>query len=323
MNAMRSTQVLRRLVTISLTLCFVVAVVLPEQTLVAHPEYGGTNLERVTLNAMGGVAFSEHKQPVDVSGATQLENPPKAFGHPHHQKQHTSTRLSNKSIFCMSIAFITGCVDTVSYHRYKCYVNMMTGNVVRFATSVAESQWADALFHISLITSYVVGVGLFRIIEWNMRDIKATDESNHELLVVVAPLIVTLFILADVVAHFVANERKHAPILSLGFGIINAASGDATGGTILYAMTGHINRMGRTLVDYLVLSKGKCYKSFKSHLRIVTCFAAGIALSVKAAQYLLPLMSSFQPPMATTFGLLFAALFIWYGTAPAKSHSST
>ena len=181
---------------------------------------------------------------------------------------------------------------------------------------LSPSRWVEALFHMSLIATYDVGVGIFRVIDLTLRYEKETKGSEHQLLVVVVPLIVSLFMLADVVSHYVGNKRINAPILSLGFGIMNAASADATGGTMLYAMTGHINRCGKCFVDYVMLSKVRCYKSFKSHLRIVSSFAAGIALSVMAAQYLLPLMSRFQPPMATTMGAFFAVLFVWYGSVP-------
>lgn len=220
--------------------------------------------------------------------------------------------VSRKTLFVMCMAFLTGTIDTVVYRRFNCYVNMMTGNTIKFAMSLAESRWTDALFHVSLITSYVVGVGIFRCIDIKVRHGKEKGPSN-QLLPTVAPLILCLFVLADVVSHVVGdNTRLHAPLLSIGFGIMNAASADATGGTILYAMTGHLSRIGKTYVDYLLLGKTKCFKSFKSHLRIVCCFAAGIGISAKAAQYLIPL--GFHLPMATTAGIIYTALFLWYGS---------
>ena len=299
---MKSTEILWRLV-IALTLCLVLAVP-PKRTVAAFPENLEAHVESVSLNNL---------QQVEGLPGDQEQN--------NRYQQYISTKLSNKTIFCMSMAFLTGWVDTVCYRRYNCFVNMMTGNTIRFATSLAESQWVDALFHMTLIATYVVGVGIFRAIDLTLRYEKEAKESEHHLLVVVAPLIVSLFMLADVVSHFVRNDRIHAPILSLGFGIMNAASADATGGTMLYAMTGHINRCGKCLVDYVMLSKVRCYKSFKSHLRIVSSFAAGIALSGMAAQHLLPRMSGFQPPMATMVGVFFAALFVWYGSVPVKSNS--
>ena len=125
--------------------------------------------------------------------------------------------------------------------------------------------------------------------------------------------------MADIVSHFHANHRIHAPLLSIGFGIMNAAFADATGGTILYAMTGHFTKIGRNVADYWMLPKPKAFKSLKSHLRIVIFFATGIALSVKASQYMLPL--GFRLPMATTVGMSFAALFVWYGGV-SQSHSA-
>lgn len=309
---MNSTRILRRLVTV-LTLCLVAAVP-PRRSVVAHPDIDA-RLQRIILNERSTTVVPDHL--VSLQQATDLP----AGGHRHASP---SKGYSNKTIFVMSMAFLTGCVDTVCYRRYKCYVNMMTGNIIRFATAMAESRWMDAMFHISLVASYVVGAGVFRAIDLHLRDEKKETKESHHLLVVVAPLIVTLFALADVVAHFVVNERIHAPLLSFGFGIMNAASADATGGTIVYAMTGHITRSGRSLADYWLLAskRQKALKSLKSHLRIVTCFAAGIALSVKAAQYISPLTSIGRPPMATTAGLLFASLFVWYGTVPVKSYSS-
>lgn len=235
-----------------------------------------------------------------------------------HRQHPRSKGVSSKTIFVASMAFATGCVDTVCFRRYKCFLGMMTGNTIRFATAVAEARILDALFHASLITSYAVGVGIFRVLDIKVRHgEKEASSSSQQLLTTVAPIILALFVLADMLAHWFDNNRIHAPLLSVGFGIMNAASADATGGTILYAMTGHITRMGRNIVDYFMLSKPKCLQSFKSRLRIVACFAAGIALSVKAAQYMMVLSSSVQPPLWTTAGVAFAALFLWYGNTLA------
>ncbi len=295
-----------RLGIIALTVCVDVVAWHPKRAMAVRPKNVEARIERVALNDL--------REAEGLLG-TQAQN--------NLHKSQTSTKLSQKTVFCMSMAFLTGWVDTVSYRRYNCFVNMMTGNTIRFATSLAESRWVDALFYMSLIVTYVFGVAIFRAIELTLlRYEKEAEEIQQQLVLVVAPLIVSLFLFADVMSHFVRNERIHAPILSLGFGIMNAASAGATGGTVLYAMTGHMNRCGKCLVDYLMLSKAKCYMSFKSHLRIVTSFAAGIGLSVLAAQYLFPLMSGFQPPMATTAGIFFAILFVWYGILPEKSNSS-
>jgi len=306
-----------------------VAAIPPIRSVMAYPD-SDSLVQRVTLNPKDGTLIHDNpavlQQQQHAAHDVPAQTVPKEQAtKAEHRQGHMPARkgVSNKTIFISSIAFLTGCVDTVCYRRYKCYVNMMTGNTIRFATALAESRWTDAFFHISLILSYIVGVGIFRVMDLNLLngDNMAGESSSQKLLTAVAFMIVALFGLADVVSHFFANNRVHAPLLSIGFGIMNAASADATGGTILYAMTGHITKLGRSYVDYWMLSKPKAWKSCKSHLRIVVCFAAGIALSVKASQYILPLTAGFQPPVATTAGALFAALFLWYGGV-SKSHSS-
>ena len=109
---------------------------------------------------------------------------------PHRRHFSKQTKgVSSKTIFITSMAFITGCVDTVCYRRYKCYVNMMTGNTIQFATALAESRWSDAVFHVSLICNYIVGVGIVRAMDLHLRHGDQSTESSHQLLIVVAPVI--------------------------------------------------------------------------------------------------------------------------------------
>ena len=286
---------------------------MPRASVLVHPDSQKDTLDSIS----GSSSFPEDYAVLQhVPGPPSEEKEVKSL---QSLPRHSGKIRSKKAMFVSSMAFITGFVDVICYRRYGCFVNMMTGNTIRFATALAESRLKDAFFYVSLISSYAIGVGMFRVMDLKMRhgnDTKMTGESPLQILTTVAPVVAVLFVLADAVSHFFANNRIHAPLLSMGFGLTNAATADATGGTILYAMTGHITKAAHSFVDYWMLSKPKALKSVRSHSRIVTCFAAGIFLSIKASQYVLPITQGLKIPMATTAGTLFCMLFLWYGSTP-------
>ena len=233
------------------------------------------------------------------------------------------------------MAFLAGCMDIVFYKRFQCYVNMMTGNTIRFASALANAQWMDAAFGFSLLLSYSVGAGICRLVDLKLRQRRQRQEGNQQLVakntsspesqlcVAVAPLVLVLFALADLVALTVHN-RIYAPILSIGFGIVNAASSAATGGTILYAMTGHFMKLASSAVEKWWFldddDEGKTVKvaCCQFHWRILASFIAGLLLSYKASNILIPILkqSSLRLPLQTMVGFLYALLLVWYGMPP-------
>ena len=230
----------------------------------------------------------------------------------------TSRKVSKKLLFISCLSFMTGFVDILCYDRYHCYVNMMTGNSIRLVTALAESQWAAAFFFVSLLTSYSVGIMSFRVIDLTWRRHREqqlpwkTMQPEIRTCVLAAPLMLLLCCLADVVSHHFANHRIHAPLMSMAFGILNAATAEATGGTILYAMTGHVTKIAKSIADSFADSK-RSHRPPKTSLTVLGSFLAGVFLSVKAKPYMLPLIEQGGVPFCSIVGLIYTILLLSYG----------
>jgi uncharacterized membrane protein YoaK (UPF0700 family) len=102
-------------------------------------------------------------------------------------------------------------------------------------------------------------------------------------------------------------------LLAAGFGLVNTASSLATGGTVLFAMTGHLSKVATAL------QKGQLPRTWddatRKAIHVLFSFMGGVFLSTLYNQYyhpIEPLLKLSLPPFCTSVGLLYAALFLWY-----------
>lgn len=221
-------------------------------------------------------------------------------------EKSTSAPLLSKSMFISCLAFLTGIGDVISFRRYGCYANMMTGNTIRLTMALSELRLRDALLFGSLVTSYAMGVGAFHAVNFTKKQ-RGTASSFAA-----APLFLTVFVLVDILVklHGDSNSRIFLPPLGLGFGMLNAASTDALGGTTTYAMTGHIMKLGHAVVDRFMAGKKRWRKGTRTSTRVVICFAAGIATGTILSNLLGSALGNLPP--FTTLGILYTLLLGLY-----------
>ena len=132
----------------------------------------------------------------------------------------------------------------------------MTGNTVRSMSFLADLEFEKAyLFHAALLVSYVAGGGLFSILEANVvtcnkanNKLPNYSKSTHRL---VAGIGLALFCWSDLLNKRMANARAGLPILTLGYGMINAATLNVVE-AFTNAITGHWIKVGLGVGDYRV-----------------------------------------------------------------------
>uniref|UniRef100_A0A7S4HIP7 Uncharacterized protein n=1 Tax=Odontella aurita TaxID=265563 RepID=A0A7S4HIP7_9STRA len=224
--------------------------------------------------------------------------------------------LVTASVLTKSLAFLAGVADVLCSTRHECYANMMTGNTVKFATAVAERRSIDALFSLSVLSSYVLGFGMYRIADRlvaarrrRRRRRKSSGSSSataaagagaaEELEeedpsptpVVVAPGIFAAFALYDALYHrfggpsSTISTRWIVPLLAAASGTVNAAGSEATG-AVANMMTGNLQKVSNYAADAalrLVFGGPRPNENLRDGARksagVVGCFAAGIAAS--------------------------------------------
>lgn len=224
----------------------------------------------------------------------------KEFFRIFHIAYHIDT---NKSIFVSMIAGLTGFTDILYFARYRCYVNMMTGNTLKAIKGMNYKQYGTAVFHIVLCIAYVCGAVWTNLKKDQLHnDIKnkhkqqqeqemsmskynqtITSSSSTQLLMApsgiehsstklstitnngrrsepvypiafyVAKSTLLLFISADTIALFTSHNqcycRFSAVPIALAYGILNTCTTELTGGTILYALTGHFTKIGKAITE--------------------------------------------------------------------------
>ena len=152
---------------------------------------------------------------------------------------------------------------------------MMTGNTIKMATSIGEWKVAEALHFGSLVLCYSLGNTIYRgMVHYHNEQTKPHLAAKAT----VSPLIVALLFLSDLLFDSATKSLRHVIPLALGFGMLNAATMDSLGGTITFAMTGHIKTISQGLSDWLFHSdpqQRRLKSAVKSSARVVGFFVLG------------------------------------------------
>ena len=173
----------------------------------------------------------------------------------------SSSSLYKKRI-AIIFAFLTGWVDYIFIKKYNYFATMHTGNAMKMASAIVNGQYHDTVFYLSIILSYMVGVGIFHRVQLSSsynRDRGSSGGIIHGL--VFAPIVATCFILSDHLllpsaatasATTVATTKfcKFIPaiLLSFAWGIINQI-GNIVTGTLIFVVTGAMTRISTMIVD--------------------------------------------------------------------------
>jgi uncharacterized membrane protein YoaK (UPF0700 family) len=173
-----------------------------------------------------------------------------------------------KSIFSSVGAGLTGFTDVLYKMRYGCFVNMMTGNTISLLRNVVEGgdgALLNAVFYASLIVAYIVGSMLTSVVCKPISQEKGSTQQPvaYQKCIQIVPAVLLLFVSADVIGtYFPSSHRRFgATALSMAYGLINTVSIEVTGGTILYAVTGHMNRVAKATTEIYSIFATARYKN--------------------------------------------------------------
>ncbi|KAL9182868.1 hypothetical protein ACHAXT_004147 [Thalassiosira profunda] len=200
------------------------------------------------------------------------------------------------------MAFLTGWADFLFIKQFNFFGTMMTGNSLKMGAALVDGRIRDALFFLSVIASYIVGVGVFRRAELSYKD-KALNG-------LFAPLVAGSFLLSDYLTW--ANPAcKFVPAMLLAgsWGIINSVGSQVTG-TLIFVVTGAMTRFSNMIVDRISRTAGRKKipkEGFLMSLSVIGGFILGSAWSA--------LFSKTAPELATrSFGIMggiYGLLFLW------------
>ena len=161
---------------------------------------------------------------------------------------------------------------------------MMTGNAIQSIATLAELKLSDSFYFGSLVLSYSLGNVVYKALI-HLNNQHASPHTRARL--AASPIILGLFAISDFLFYtksMDSNWLGHVPFLALGFGLLNAASMDALGGTITFAMTGHMKTVSQGLSDVFFHSdprKRRMRSATKSSARILGFFLLGIFLGTR------------------------------------------
>ena len=183
--------------------------------------------------------------------------------------------------------------------------NLMTGNTVKYGSSLGRMRWRDAWNYASVILCYAFGNSLYRaLVHWQHH--LTTPHTSARFLA--SPLILAAFGGSDLIFHtnnFPRQYFKHILPLALGFGLLNAATTDALGGTMTNAYTGHLVKVSQGISDWLFAVEPR-QRRFSSVTRLsalmLVCFLVGIVLGTVFVPSLIAAQQSYNVPLFTVFG---------------------
>jgi uncharacterized membrane protein YoaK (UPF0700 family) len=202
------------------------------------------------------------------------------------------------------MAFLTGFADVALYLKYKTFATMMSGNTLWLAKALIEQQIVLALYYVSLILAYIVGLVSFRRFELGIR---------KETMPICSFVVALLFIASDTMDFLYGGRWLPVAMLAAAYGIINSV-GSEVAGTFTYVVTGHITKSTNILVDRISRSRGRKRlsekdKTFINDAVIVTggFFSGALLASLMAKSQAL-----YRPGVFACLGLLYGLLFCWH-----------
>ena len=181
---------------------------------------------------------------------------------PYHHTNNKITSLSLSSSATVSeeriftykkrtailMAFMTGWADLLFIKKYNFFATMMTGNSMKMALALVEGRLVDTFFFLSVITSYIIGVGTFRRAELSYKD-KALNG-------LFAPIIVGCFMCSDYLSYIGASKFIPGILLSFAWGIVNSVGSEVCG-TLIFVVTGAMTRVANMIVDGFSRTAGR------------------------------------------------------------------
>jgi hypothetical protein len=139
-------------------------------------------------------------------------------------------QFAYKKRFAIIMAFMTGWADFIFVKKFNFFPTMMTGNSLKMSYAMVDGRVIDVFFYLSIIFSYMMGVGIFRRAELSYKD-KALNG-------LFAPLVTICFLMSDCLSWMNPSSKfVPAMLLSLAWGVINSVGSEVTG-TLIFVVTG-------------------------------------------------------------------------------------
>ena len=186
-------------------------------------------------------------------------------------------KISLSPLAFMSIfGFLGGWSHAVCNRKFDCYASLMTGHLLNMSIFLAEKNWKEALWRMSIICSYAGGAATARSIELKFEEkdtaaaAAAAAVSTNQHFNMIAPIVFALFIIAD------RLERGKIALLSFGYGLFYPSVSAALGGTITHLMTGHTTNVAR-----LVGGKQMHHKGMKKSTYILCSVISGAVFGTR------------------------------------------
>lgn len=245
---------------------------------------------------------------------------------------------------------LSGMAESICFRKFGLYPTMMTGNTIKCMTALSDFQWTTAGSIGIYILCYFLGGTVYRFLDlWaaqlqqqkSVASVKDRPPSSSTLssssarnLPRVARLALVLFVCADVMAYKMQKGIAALPVMSLTYGLINAAALEEVG-CATNAVTGHCTTLGLGFAEHVLFtswpftsnntksrsndlstvanknSKEKFLTSVQgTSAFVVSVFVTGLAYRWVVAQG--PRIAGLLPPLGTSFGLAYLALMTWY-----------
>ena len=212
-------------------------------------------LEKLEELAQGEPATKTSMQLNGYNNHIVAPSPPLNTQPAQSARQDVSRKLKLTAAF----AFWAGVADVFCYRRHGCYANMMTGNTIQAAHALASGNLQHGLFYGSLLLTYVAGFGTFRFLkESKTSQQSAGDQAPSRHISQAAGLAWALFAFYEYLcwSSNAASSRRIAqflavPVLGFASAMVNAASVELTGGSIVNMMTGNYGKAASFASDWI------------------------------------------------------------------------
>lgn len=211
-------------------------------------------------------------------------------------------KISLSPLAFMSIfAFLGGWSHALCNKRFDAYTAMVSGHIINMSVSLAEKDWKEAFWRMSIIGSYFGGVSTGRYIEMKCeggkdeknKGVKDAAQNNQHFKIIAA-LVVVIFALAEKL------EKVQVDLLTFGYGLIYPAASSYLGGTIVHLLTGHTTNVAR-----LVGANQIHHKGMKTSVCILSSVILGAIFGTKSMSVL-----GADFPYFTMLGFLYAAVLL-------------
>lgn len=256
--------------------------------------------------------IDEERNPLAASEETSIEKDAKK-----HYEQLLERR---KTTFAVYLAAVAGALDVICFQKFGCFAHLMTGNTVKIFTAATEMKWAQVSFYVAMVACYTAGAAVFRMVDIlnEKRGGKVGRGKDVSTLKVLAGILLPIFALSEGLVRLLQWPAVTVAFLwSFGNGMVNVSTMN-TMGIVTNAVTGHWNKLGVASIDRLMLGEKK------QAVQVSYKVLAATALSIVGTSLLTKFMgnrfksSGFLPPSGLLIGLVYFAIFRWYGNGPRQ-----